>query len=61
MDRKGNMKPAKPQGLNGDHAALWGMLEHVNDRIDKLYVVVVGGMFAVGSVVIGTLAAVLVK
>ena len=54
-------KPNKPVGMNGDIAHLWDFIGHLNERIDKLYVVILGGTVAILASVIGTLVAVILK
>lgn len=52
--RKG---PEKPVGMNGDNAAIWGFLMHLNGRIDALY----GLGLAMLLGIAGTLVAVILK
>ena len=54
-------KPNKPVGMNGDISHLWDFIGHLNERIDKLYVVLMIGTIAILASVIGTLVAVLLK
>lgn len=44
--------PKKPTTMNGDHAALWGYIQHLNTRIDKLFVILtIGAVGEVGIIV----------
>ena len=54
-------KPNKPERPNGEHGHLWDMMSHLNERIDKLYVIILGGTVAILASVIGTLVAVILK
>ncbi len=51
-----NTPPEKPEALNGDHGALWDFLHHINGRVDRLYVTIVGGLlsiFALAATILG--------
>ena len=65
-------KPNTPERPNGEHGHLWDMMSHlneridgssatVNERIDKLYIAVLGSAIVILVSVVGTLAAVLLK
>ena len=49
--------PSKPIEMNGDGAALWGFLLHLNSRVDTLYVF----LGAILLSVVATLVAVILK
>ncbi len=49
--------PEKPNDMNGEHAALWGFMLHLNSRIDAQYAI----QAAIFLAVIGTLVAVILK
>ena len=38
--------PPMPEGINGDHQALWGFMMHLSSRIDGLYGLMITGMVA---------------
>lgn len=52
---KRNGPPEKPEGLNGDHAALWSFLLHLNGRIDGLYVLAIGAILGVIAIFVTVL------
>jgi hypothetical protein len=54
-------RPSKPSGMNGDISHLWDFIGHLTERIDKLYMVILGGTVAILVSVIGTLVAVILK
>ena len=49
--------PNKPAEMNGDTAALWGFLLHLNSRVDTLYVF----LGAILLSVVATLVTVILK
>ena len=40
-------RPKKPEGMNGDGAALWDAIRNLGNRIDALYLFILGGFVAV--------------
>ena len=51
--------PPPPEGLNGEHSAMWGMMMHLNSRIDGLslgLLAIAGLILTVGGIIIGLLA-----
>ena len=49
--------PDKPADMNGDDAAIWGFLLHLNGRVDNLYVF----LGAILLSVVATLVTVILK
>ena len=51
--------PDKPASLNGDHEALWGFMQHLEERmdsrVDKLMVMIVGFSVVQMGVLVGAL------
>ena len=48
--------PEKPEGMNGDHGALWDFVHHLNNRIDRVFVMIAGGLiaiFAIAATILG--------
>ena len=54
-NRKPKGPPPMPEGLNGDHAALWAFMLHLNSRIDGLYVLAVVGVLGVVAIFVTVL------
>lgn len=38
---------------NGDHGLLWDYMHHLNSRIDKLFIVVTGGLLTLIGLLVG--------
>lgn len=53
--------PPMPEGINGDHQALWGFMMHLSGRIDGLYGLVITGVIATVLGVIAIFVTVLVQ
>lgn len=49
--------PSKPVEMNGDNAAIWGFLLHLNGRVDTLYLF----LGAILLSVVATLVTVILK
>jgi hypothetical protein len=45
--------PEHPASMNGDHAALWQLILHVNSRVDRIFIAMIGGQVMIVGVVIG--------
>lgn len=48
-------KPSKPTTINGEHEAMWNFLEHLNNRVDKLFLIMLGGIFVGLTVLVESL------
>ena len=46
-------KPKKPATLNGDHGMLWDQIQHLNERIDKVYIMITVGVVGEVGIMIG--------
>ena len=57
MKWKRRKTPVKPVEMNGEHAAIWNMLLHLNGRIDAQYAIQVAILLSI----VGTLAVVILK
>ena len=55
------IKPNKPAGMNGDISHLWDFIGHLNERIDKLYIAIVGGSIAIVVSVVGAMLVLLLN
>jgi hypothetical protein len=58
---KKNGPPERPNGLNGEHSAIWGFLLHLNSRVDTLHTLFLSATIAGLVLLVGILVTVLVK